>query len=369
MQINLIKSENGSYFVCYLQQQAPLSSFSDQGFSFEWRHFDHSEWGLENFVPLQKDGESVLFSKGQFIWRRNLSDTPISLSPATQPPSSCKKATVAQSFFSLDQLTQFRRDGYLIIPGAAAPLLVKRARSCILTHIGQHGIPPEELPIFRARSYVPKLLASPEERAPLRDVLLRSAAWCAVQALVGTIDPSCAEYAQVAIRFPGNFSQRSLSVGGGHLDGIPTEHNGVTGDSIQSFTALVGIALSLQDQPFAGNLTVYPGSHLRCSTFFQSQWSAQESAGVAEAERKLGPGHGGGWERGQFYPPKAIEDIAPTQLCLQPGDAVICHYQLVHAVADNAGDDARMNLYWRIRHPRHSGPQALLHPFSGFDAL
>lgn len=358
-----VTEDQRSYFVAWNGKRAPLHSFTASEFSIHWEHFGHSEWEIERFVLGQNPCQLV--SKGKYIWQR-----PPAVATANIPAANVSAENSirrSQTFLSLQQLKQFQRDGYVVIPQAAAPSLVTRARATILCHIGRHGIPPDKLPTFRAQSYVPELLASANAQ-PLRDVLLRSAAWCAAQNLIGALNPAASEGIQVAIRFPDMSTQRVPRLEGAHIDGIPTPQNGLTPGLVKSFTLLVGVALTQQDSRFTGNLTVYPGSHRRCSTAFQAQWDAQAKAGVLEARRQLGPGHSVDWPAGHVYPQGAIDGIEPQQVLLQRGDAVLCHYQLVHCVADNTGDEARMNLYWRLS-PANHGLHSLVDLFADFDEL
>ncbi len=47
--------------------------------------------------------------------------------------------------------------------------------------------------------------------------------------------------------------------------------NGVKEGTIGNFTALVGVFLSDLPEPFAGNFTVWPGSHRLYETYFREQ--------------------------------------------------------------------------------------------------
>jgi hypothetical protein len=43
----------------------------------------------------------------------------------------------------------------------------------------------------------------------------------------------------------------------------------------------------------------------------------------------------------------------PVQLTGQPGDAVLCHYQLGHGIAGNSSPDIRYAIYFRLKHVEH----------------
>lgn len=202
----------------------------------------------------------------------------------------------------------------------------------------------------------------------MKNTLMKSSVLCGVEDSVGRVNLQSIDCApQVAIRFPDAPTRDPTPLRGQHIDGLATAHNGLKGDDVHSFTALVGVALTDQADEFTGNLTVWPGSHVRCCAAFGRQWKEQEVLGVPEEHRKLGPGHGAGWTEGMF--PDAISGIEPRQLRLRAGDAIVAHYQLVHAVAANCGSDVRINLYWRARHVGHHNHRSLFDLWSGFDGM
>jgi ectoine hydroxylase-related dioxygenase (phytanoyl-CoA dioxygenase family) len=110
-----------------------------------------------------------------------------------------------------------------------------------------------------------------------------------------------------------------------HIDGIPTGLNGLTGDKICNFTALVGVFLTTTPSTFAGNFTVWPGSHLVYEKYFRERGPGSMREGMPTAE----PGQ-------------------PVQLICNAGDAVFCHYQLGHTAVVNTSDVDRVAIYFRI---------------------
>jgi hypothetical protein len=86
------------------------------------------------------------------------------------------------------------------------------------------------------------------------------------------------------------------------------------------------------------------GSHHLVNETLQTQW---------QRDRKLGPG-GDGWDEGEVIPNeirRRLSDASLTPLIVKlgRGDAIICHYLLVHEVAANYGDEIRMQLYLRVK--------------------
>jgi hypothetical protein len=91
-----------------------------------------------------------------------------------------------------------------------------------------------------------------------------------------------------------------------HIDGLPTPLNGVPANVLVSnFTVLVGVFLSPVRSEFAGNFTVWPGSHHRLERHFREHGLETLRNGMPDIP--LGP---------------------PLQLLAEPGDVVLCHYQL-----------------------------------------
>lgn len=55
-----------------------------------------------------------------------------------------------------------------------------------------------------------------------------------------------------------------------HIDGSYSPSNGVRSGQVAHFTLLCRVALSDVPTDFAGNFTVWPGSHLLCERYFQT---------------------------------------------------------------------------------------------------
>jgi hypothetical protein len=107
---------------------------------------------------------------------------------------------------------------------------------------------------------------------------------------------------------------------GPHIDGFFDK-----GTDPVPFSLLVGVYVSSTPKPFAGNFVVWPGSHLTHEKYFRE--------------------HGrDAWHAGQPY----LYYAHSVQLLLEPGDAVLCHYLLAHAAAENTSDVDRIAAYFRI---------------------
>ena len=110
-----------------------------------------------------------------------------------------------------------------------------------------------------------------------------------------------------------------------HIDGIATLHNGLTAQTLQTFTLLVGVFLTATSTEFAGNFTVWPGSHLAMEQYFLATGPSALSRGQPDIA------HG-----------------APHQILAAPGDVILSHYSLAHAAAANTSANDRIAVYFRL---------------------
>jgi hypothetical protein len=221
------------------------------------------------------------------------------------------------------QKQQLYDQGFVKLPGAVPRERVDAALRAINASLGANGMHPDELPTLRARSYCPELASSPA----ILDLLNGTPAWSIAEAAIGRGQVKPIKGGQIALRFPSNEPPRAASP---HLDGMSTPTNGVKPGTIANFTALVGVLLSDLPSEFAGNLTVWPGTHRLYEQYFQE--------------------HG----------PQSLLDGMPTlplppplQITGQAGDAVLCHYQLAHGIAGNGAPHIRYAVYFRLHHVDH----------------
>jgi ectoine hydroxylase-related dioxygenase (phytanoyl-CoA dioxygenase family) len=109
-----------------------------------------------------------------------------------------------------------------------------------------------------------------------------------------------------------------------------TSTNGVKEGTIANFTMLVGVYLSDVLTDFAGNLSVWPGSHHIFEKHFRENGPQSLFNGMPKVE--LPPGH---------------------QVKARAGDAVLCHYQLGHGVTPNVSPYVRYGIFFRLKHREH----------------
>lgn len=225
------------------------------------------------------------------------------------------------------QTDQFVRDGYAFFPQIVSQALVKTARDRILRDV-QENYDPSRLVEYNNQSWCPRLCSSPEilnlfHSDPVQSVLNEA---------LGKDRFQC-DRGQIAIRKAHNADRPSAPVP--HIDGIPTPHNGLQGTEIQNFTALVGIFLTEVKTAFAGNFTVWPGSHIVLEKHFR--------------------------ERGKTALEEGMPSIPlgePMQLLAKPGDLVLCHYGLAHSAAPNISDHDRIAIFLRLWFKEIAAPEA-----------
>jgi hypothetical protein len=216
------------------------------------------------------------------------------------------------------QTRDFAEDGYVVVPQAVAAHLIDAAR--------------REVALLTAREPPPAGHAGPHfyvlaGAAPeaLRALLYGGRALAAAESLIapGRFEPP--EQVQVALNIP-PFDHRP---GGPHVDGLaPTEASGRPG----TFTLLAGVFLTDQTREDAGNLWVWPGSHLDAAEYFRERG--------ADALVSSSP-----------YPP--VKLAAPRQVTGRAGDLLLAHYLLGHNIGGNTSPAVRQVIYFRLRREGH----------------
>lgn len=221
------------------------------------------------------------------------------------------------------QKQQFIQDGFIVTPGVIPQAMVHDALRAINHSIGE-GIPPEDLPIFRAQGFCREIRGTPV----ITDLFNRTPLFSLCESLIGEGNFGPAGGGQIALRFP--TMQDPPRNPGPHLDGMYTTTNGVKEGTIANFTMLVGVYLSDVLTDFAGNLSVWPGSHHIYERYFRENGPESLLNGMPKVE--VPPGH---------------------QVKARAGDAVLCHYQLGHGVTPNVSPFPRYGIFFRIKHHEH----------------
>jgi len=215
-------------------------------------------------------------------------------------------------------LHQLRRDGWVRLPGAVAPSLLRTASAAIELDLARSFDANRQVE-YDNISYCPGLRGT----APILELMTHSLARKILDDLLGW-DAISHDQGQIAIRRAHNADRAHAPVW--HIDGVGSGKNGLAvGDPISNFTALVGVYLTPIESEYAGNFVVWPGSHDRLQAYFRDRGPMAMREGKPEIQ--LG------------------ESI---QLLAMPGDMIICHYQLAHTAAVNLSSHDRIAIYFRI---------------------
>lgn len=237
-------------------------------------------------------------------------------------------ARLSEELLSEADRATFHRDGYLHLPAVISSERIALALAAINADLGR-GFPPERIGEFYARSFCPELRST----APILDLFSGSARqWADALLAPGRVrEPSIA---QIALRFPLGAQQCDASLRGQlrpHIDGSYSPSNGVRPGQVAHFTLLCMVALSDVATDFAGNFTVWPGSHQLYERYFQAHDVRDMLRGTPRLE----------------HLPE------PAQLRVRAGDVVLAHYQLGHTGAPNLSSQIRYAVFFRLYHEHH----------------
>ncbi len=223
-----------------------------------------------------------------------------------------------------DQRRSLYTDGYVRLPGAVPREKVHAALRAINASLGSEGMDPAKLVTYRAQSYCPELQQSPYITGLLTDTPV----WSAAESVIGEGRIRPVRGGQIALRFP--TMDEPPREPQPHLDGMYTPTNGVPEGTIANFTALIGVLLSDLTGPYAGNFTVWPGTHHIYERYFREHGPQSLLNGM---------------------PP--VELPEPVQVTGQAGDVFLVHYQLAHGIAGNSSPHIRYAIFFRLLHVDH----------------
>lgn len=221
------------------------------------------------------------------------------------------------------QKQEFYQNGFVKIPGVVPQVMVDAAVRAINASVGQ-GIDPAQVPIYQARSFCPEL----QREAVITELFNKTPALSLAESMIGVGKIQPVGAGQIALRFP--TLQDPPAPPRPHLDGMHTPTNGVPAGTIRNFTMLLGVALSDVTMPYAGNLTVWPGTHHIYEKYFRENGPEALLNGM---------------------PTVAIPE--PVQLLAKAGDIIMAHYELAHGVAQNVSPHPRFAIYFRLHHVDH----------------
>lgn len=228
-----------------------------------------------------------------------------------------------------DDKRTLEESGYVLVRGLVAPDRVGAAMAAINASLGRNGLPPDALPRMRAHTFCPELVGD----AAILDLYRATPLAAFAEAALGAGRVIPPQDAQIALRFPTPGAERANPRP--HIDGLPRALNGVAAGTIYHFTALAAVFLSDADAPFAGNFTVWPGSHRELAAYFASNDGA---AALAQPDAP--------------FPPVPLAG-PPRQLTVTAGDALLAHYLLVHGVSANLSPHIRYAVFFRLFDDAH----------------
>jgi hypothetical protein len=214
-------------------------------------------------------------------------------------------------------LAALLQDGYCMCPDLAPGPIVEAANDAIRDDLARNYDSARQLQ-YDHESYCPDIRGSRAIRALLENAAVTARVDAAVEYANLVAGPP-----QIALRRACSASVASPPPA--HIDGIATAHNGIVADELQTFTLLVGVFLSDAPQEYAGNFTVWPGSHRQMERYFRQRGPRAMREGM---------------------PP--IPLCAPRQILTTKGDVILCHYQLAHAAAANVSACDRIAVFFRL---------------------
>ena len=212
---------------------------------------------------------------------------------------------------------QLRTQGFAHFPRLTPEPLVRAARAAIEIDLTSN-YDPERKTEYDNRSYCPDLKGTP----PIMDLISKSPVHDLLDEIF-ELDNIDWDKGQIAIRRAHNHPEPVPPTP--HIDGFSSGVNGLDEGKIYNHTVLVGVFLTPVQREFAGNFTVWPGSHHVYENYFRERGPRAMSERLPTPE--LGP---------------------PVQLLCDVGDVVLAHYELAHSAAVNTGDIDRIAIYFRV---------------------
>ena len=233
------------------------------------------------------------------------------------------------------QVEEFEERGFLVLPGVVPRDVVAAASRAIDELIYRE---PPGAEVRGPYNYFPEAARAPE----LAALLMGSPAFGLAEALTGPGALVAPWQVQVALNIP-PFPHRP---GMHHIDGFPPGPDGRPG----TFTMLAGVLMSDQRGPDAGNLWVWPGTHLTHAEYFREH--GPEAFFTA-----------GG------YPPIRLPE--PEQVTGEPGDLLLAHFLLGHNIGGNTSLGVRRAVYYRVKRTGHDPRwrEFLADPWLDYDAV
>lgn len=238
-----------------------------------------------------------------------------------------------------DELNAFAADGMIVKRGFIAPELVERAAG-IVTDWYQSDMDQRRVNDYTQRTFAPELGDHPDVLA----LFTKSGVENLVSELTGDFVPITTT--QIQIRIPEGL-QETQPEKEMHVDGVACPH--LDPAELRTFSLLVGVVLSDISDPDGGALRYVPSGHLRMAEWFQNEWAL----GITEQV------------------PPYIDSEQGNAFLGKPGDVLLMHHLVPHAVGKNKTFIPRIMAYFRVSHVDHASRRidALRDPWLDFPAL
>lgn len=241
---------------------------------------------------------------------------------------------------SPEELNIFAAEGMVIKRGFISADLVRRAAR-LVTGWYRTDMDQKRLVDYTQRTFAPELGGHPD----LIALFTVSGVANLVRELVGDFAPIATT--QIQIRVPEAGLRDVQPDKTMHVDGVACPH--LDPAELRTFSVLVGVVLSDISDPAGGALRYVPGGHLRMAEWFRAEWSL----GITDQA------------------PPNIDAERGRPFLGQPGDVLLMHHLVPHAVGPNSTTEPRIMAYFRVSHVDHGRRRldALRNPWLDFPAL
>lgn len=235
--------------------------------------------------------------------------------------------------WSVDALTRFVRDGYIVLPNVVPEELLAAVDAEFAQVLAAYPDPGSgsHHSAFVPPSTVPACVAAFDD-SPARSLAERLVAPRTLEHIF--------DHVQLCTNRPGNRHRP----GSPHIDGM-----GHGPEHPETFTMLAGIYLGDESRPGRGNLYAWPGSHLLHASLHREHGTDVLLAsgghiGMFDREMDLGPSH---------------------PVYAHRGDLLLSHYLTGHNSGGNETDEQRRIVYFRLGTVDHRdrGPQTMTDPW------
>lgn len=246
----------------------------------------------------------------------------------------------------------FREQGYLHLPRVVPRPRVDAALRVVNAALVGDGCaelcPGDPEPVGMSKA-IGALRDAPEINALLRESPLAATA----ESLLGEIDWQANPRGWLVLRFPQ--LKRLEQEPRYHIDGVYTaDHTSLSDIRIRQGTVSTNsmkVTVYLNDVPRedSGNFALYPGSHLLMARHLREK----------------------GWETLLDGMPKLDYGRPPVQIRGRAGDAILCHYLLVHDGVQNLSPHIRYAVFFDLAEKEHNArwKESLVDPWLEWPGL